>query len=157
MPSELERAVERAQEASEPEHKDLDKKHPYAYGMVLKSDLRLILSTLNSTKLEVTEVAAEIAAERRRQIEVEGWSPEHDDKHNEGEIATAAACYASPLPAYRQSGFRLGYISLWPWDLCWWKPKDRRRDLIRAGALILAEIERLDRQAALAKPDQGEG
>jgi hypothetical protein len=29
----------------------------------------------------------------------------------------------------------------------WWKPKDRRRDLVRAAALIIAEIERLDRDA----------
>ena len=36
----------------------------------------------------------------------------------------------------------------WPWSLDWWKPKDPRRDLVRAGALIVAEIERLDRQPA---------
>jgi len=30
------------------------------------------------------------------------------------------------------------------WAREWWKPKDRRRDLIRAAALIVAEIERLD-------------
>jgi hypothetical protein len=41
---------------------------------------------------------------------------------------------------------------LWPWSVQWWKPKDRRRDLVRAGALIVAEIERLDRAAARAWP-----
>jgi hypothetical protein len=39
------------------------------------------------------------------------------------------------------------YEDLWPWHDDWWKPKDRRRDLIRAAALIVAEIERLDRAA----------
>lgn len=34
---------------------------------------------------------------------------------------------------------------LWPWDREWWKPKDRRRNLVRAAALLIAEIERLDR------------
>ncbi len=42
----------------------------------------------------------------------------------------------------------------WPesWASCWFKPKDRRRDLIKAGALILAEIERLDRASVTVKP-----
>ncbi|MDE2106773.1 MAG: hypothetical protein KGL39_56685, partial [Patescibacteria group bacterium] len=72
---------------------------------------------------------------RRRQMEDEGWSPEHDDQHTHGEMANAAACYAIDSP------------SLWPmsWNWSWWKPKDRRRDLARAGALIAAEIDRLDR------------
>lgn len=83
-------------------------------------------------------VAAELVAERRRQIEAEGWTPYHDDEHGNGELARAAACYA------------LGKIlnGYWPWSPRWWKPKDRRRDLIRAGALIVAEIERLDRASA---------
>ena len=31
-----------------------------------------------------------IAKERQRQIEQEGWTPEHDDHHAEGEMAAAA-------------------------------------------------------------------
>jgi hypothetical protein len=42
----------------------------------------------------------------------------------------------------------MGCGRYWPWEDKWWKPKDRRRDLVRAGALIVAEIERLDRLAA---------
>lgn len=30
-----------------------------------------------------------IAAERQRQIEKEGWTPEHDDTHGAGEMAEA--------------------------------------------------------------------
>lgn len=36
----------------------------------------------------------------------------------------------------------------WPWSREWWKPKNPRRDLVKAGALIVAEIERLDRLEA---------
>lgn len=82
-------------------------------------------------------IIAEIAAERRRQVEAEGWTPEHDDGHGRGEMADAAACYASPG----------AFSFFWPWDEIWWKPTTRRRDLIKAAALIVAEIERLDRQA----------
>ena len=99
----------------------------------------------------------DIAAERRRQIEAEGWSAEHDDAHTAGQLANAAACYAwfgglestlrevfvsDPCEAHRPVILR----RLWPWSRDWWKPKDRRRDLVRAGALIVAEIERLDRE-----------
>lgn len=83
-------------------------------------------------------VIEEIAAERKRQIEVEGWTLEHDDMHEDGELAKAAACYAAPEYQYQSNG-RVDY-SLpigWPfsWPREWWKPKDRRRDLIRAAAL----------------------
>ena len=33
----------------------------------------------------------------------------------------------------------------WPWERDWWKPVDNRRDLVRAGALISAELDRMDR------------
>lgn len=90
------------------------------------------------------DALADIATERRRQIEQEGWTPEHDDAHSDGQMATAAACYAisahSPL-RYK----RIIMPSWWPWDSTWWKPSTTRRDLVKAGALIAAEIERLDR------------
>ena len=37
-----------------------------------------------------------IAKERQRQVSVEGWTPQHDDEHKDGEMAIAAACYAAP-------------------------------------------------------------
>lgn len=93
----------------------------------------------------------DVVAERRRQIETEGWTPEHDDEHANGEMATAAACYAYVAPLGGHARRRLaneGAPYRWPWDSTWWKPKDARSDLVRAGALILAEIERLDRLEA---------
>jgi hypothetical protein len=98
-------------------------------------------------------VIDEIAAERRRQIEAEGWAPEHDDCHNRGELALAAATYCLhtvggiSLVPYGdiEDNENVGPNVYWPWTASCWKPKDRRRDLIRAAALIVAEIERLDR------------
>lgn len=94
----------------------------------------------------VTNAAREVLAERLRQVEVERWTPEHDDEHENGELAKAAACYAlqSALP-----GNEGDYLRFWPseWDPSWWRPKDRRNDLKRAAAMLIAEIERIDRIA----------
>ena len=74
-----------------------------------------------------------ILQERWRQVKEEGWTAEHDDMHEEGAPADAAKCYqeAQGPDAPCNDAF-------WPWDLAWWKPKDRKRNLIRAGALYLA-------------------
>ena len=80
--------------------------------------------------------AYDVLAERRRQIEKEGFVPADDDAYVFGELRSAALCYIS---GDTKSG--------WPWDKEWWKPTDDRHDLIKAGALIIAEIERLDRSA----------
>jgi len=116
---------------------------------------------------------ADIAAERRRQIEVEGWTPEHDDsKHSSGQLAIAAACYAISGGAevrhllaqkrwtlYEGNQVVTAFYWLWSltikWSSDWYKPSSRRRDLVKAGALIVAEIERLDR-AALKRTGEGE-
>lgn len=91
-----------------------------------------------------SDAVRDVAAERRRQIELEGWTPEHDDEHTHGELAQAAACYALNV---QRIPIRCGDSTLWPkgWGASWFRPKDRRRDLVRAAALLLAEIERLDR------------
>lgn len=102
-------------------------------------------------------VIGEIAAERRRQIDAEGWSAEHDDQHKTGELARAAACYAlhvGRLQHPRATWWPQHPPGAWPWDDTWWKPRDPRRDLIRAAALIVAEIERLDRTAAQEARDE---
>lgn len=99
-------------------------------------------------------VLGEIAEERWRQQEAEGWTPEHDDQHAKGELAAAAAAYAfeaSLSDHIRDKDWSNGETpACWPWSREWWKPKDRRRDLIRAAALLVAEVERLDRLSAAA-------
>jgi hypothetical protein len=84
-----------------------------------------------------------IAAERKRQIEEEGWTAEQDDQRKDGELAKAAACYAYP----RGDGFFSRKAALWPWDDGWYKPTpdNRIRELEKAGALCAAEIDRLQR------------
>lgn len=89
----------------------------------------------------MTNVIAEVAAERVRQIEVEGWTPEFDDGHRSGELARASVTYALP------HDWKAHDDSFWPF-INPPKFKDRRRDLIRAAALLIAEIERLDRMEA---------
>ena len=99
----------------------------------------------------------DVLDERKRQITVEGWTPEHDDAHEMAEMAQAAACYAlSGTPAdeavFIHGRWRDARDLFWPRQFGreWWKPTNRRRDLVKAGALILAEIERLDRAALAA-------
>lgn len=112
----------------------------------------------------------DIATERRRQVRTEGWTAAHDDEHSLGELARAASAYAlagswptdqedpavaRDLEQLHGADVREGreplldaILRLWPWDWNWWKPTNRRRALVKAGALIVAEIERLDRVAA---------
>lgn len=89
-----------------------------------------------------------IAAERRRQIEVEGFTPEHDDEHGGRVLWEAAECYEAGTPAgvmvtvtvdgdIPRAAERLH----WPWSMDAWKPGPAPRNLIRAGALYLAAAE----------------
>lgn len=93
----------------------------------------------------------DIVDERYRQVrqppEGEGWTTSHDDRHKCGELAMAAACYALPPHMRHDDPDDPSPPAMWPieWDEEWWKPRSRRRDLVRAAALLVAEIERLDR------------
>lgn len=91
--------------------------------------------------------ATDVLAERRRQINSEGWTPERDDLYKNGELSDAAASYAL------NAGVPMRNLPppYWPLDRSWWKPGTPRRDLVKAGALILAEIERIDRAEAKQK------
>ena len=98
----------------------------------------------------------DIIAERQRQQSVEGWTPEHDEQHTSGELAGAAACYARHVngrqwvyPTRPESYASEKAPNEWPWHEEWWKPTNPRRDLVKAGAFIAAEIERIDRAAQL--------
>lgn len=102
-----------------------------------------------------------IAVERQRQIESENWTAEHDDEYSNGELSAAASAYAYPILEYWNS-YQVPMI--WPFEQSWWKPaykylswgpieditdsskvQCRIRDLIKAGALIAAEVDRLQR------------
>lgn len=104
-----------------------------------------------------------IKAERMRQVTEEGWTEEHDKAHHQGELAWAAVCYAAPGGVYRVriAGDNSSLAVLDPWPYVWGREHDKRkrhkmtrqlaepthaeriRELVKAGALIAAEIDRL--------------
>lgn len=110
-----------------------------------------------------------IAAERTRQITEEEWTPEHDDEHYQGEMAMAAACYAAPERLFRcdANEYGMAFGDPWMWDNDFdkrreygserkghnhripdpksYSKKERLDLLVKAGALIAAEIDRLQR------------
>lgn len=102
----------------------------------------------------------DVINERQRQINQEFYSTENDDEYKQNELLRAAVCYAENV-------VRRGWVfdsnfgpdvyqeeevpDLWPWDLDFWKPKSPRRDLVRAAALIIAEIERIDRSTGASQ------
>ena len=101
----------------------------------------------------MTQAATDVLDERRRQVEAEGYDTAHDDEHDNGSMAAAGSAYALAAadalhPLSQGDGDFMSHPpTLWPWDAEWWKPGDSRRMLVKAGALILAELERLDRKA----------
>lgn len=118
------------------------------------AEVRAMLDELEAAKKRIAELEGgafnpailDVVAERQRQQSVEGWTPEHDNAYQNSELADAAACYA--IHAHNQ-GFSTP--AHWPWSPDWWKQSGARRDLVKAGALILAEIERIDRAAGIGK------
>ena len=90
----------------------------------------------------MSEGMKRIEAERKRQLDEEGFDASHDDEqHSWGDLSDAAWCYEraeskdAPIPMD------------WPWEERWWKPKDRIRNLERAGALYMAEADKARRKA----------
>ncbi|MCG5072224.1 hypothetical protein [Paraburkholderia tagetis] len=115
----------RAKQAAKPKHSPLPK-------AIAKLDERM------------SDAAHDVLAERARQVSVEGWTAAHDEKYRDHEMSCAAGCYAMYTLAYPAGD----PPPAWPWATDWWKPTTHRRNLIKAGALILAEIERIDRAGA---------
>lgn len=116
----------------------------------ITAEIKRQAAELEALRTEQSDAARDVLTERRRQVEAEGWTPEHDDKHGDNSMAVAAACYALAdiAPALTVQTVRVRGLWSWTgWAESWFKPKDKRRNLIRAAALLLAEIERLDRAA----------
>ncbi|HBP5690194.1 TPA: hypothetical protein L6B06_09425 [Pseudomonas aeruginosa] len=124
------------------DEEDFDVREDVADGRVVAADIAHMLAAAPGT--EVPQAWLDVQAERRRQITAEGWTPDHDDLYCAAELPRAAA-------AYILSGANDEAPAIWPFVAKWWKPRDARANYVRAGALILAEIERLDRAAAPGK------
>lgn len=125
---------------------------------------------MNATKKRALTGVEIIAAERERQVSEENWSARHDDSHTDHELALAAACYAAPDSIYigDASERAVTIKDAWPWeraadkrnrDVRAWFPgplatallqrsevrEARIRELAKAGALVAAELDRLQR------------
>ncbi|KPR55654.1 hypothetical protein AN672_10470 [Citrobacter freundii] len=89
--------------------------------------------------LSLSPATSDVLAERQRQTSVKGYTTQQDDTYIEGELAAAAISYIEPLAAEEY----------WPadWHDDSFKPSDYRRNLVKACALLIAEIERIDRQS----------
>lgn len=101
---------------------------------------------------EDVRILALFGAERRRQVAEEGYDFDHDDAHDQGELAQAAAAYCIAHSAIAPQRAKAAARNSWPWRKAdhsvsdTFKPsEDAERDLIKAGALILAEIGRIRR------------
>lgn len=113
---------------------------------ILNSWQDRLLKRLSNLEDDISDATLDVILERHRQIREEGWSPEHDDTHELGELAMAATCYAEMSVCHYAFPDQFDILNRWPWSHEWWKPETPRRDLVRAAALLLAEIERLDRK-----------
>lgn len=94
------------------------------------------------------DVVAEVMVERLRQV-AQGFDAAHDDAHYRGELAQAAAVYALKVQQDRSDYADELCSTLWPWvdpvPATPGTPAEQRETLIRAAALLVAEIERFDR------------
>lgn len=94
-----------------------------------------------------------IAAERRRQMTEECWTAEHDDGHVNRQLVDGAICYA-----YGESSMvnRTVCPVSWPWEAEWLKfdVEDPVRNLVKAGAMLAAEIDRLLRSKGEEVPEK---
>jgi len=106
---------------------------------------------------EMRDAIQDVFNERQRQKIVEGYTTERDDNYTHNEMTSAAVGYAQHV--VRRGWVHSSHIenyqseacpSIWPWDEKYWKPKSPREDLVRAAALIIAEIERIDRAGGAA-------
>jgi hypothetical protein len=98
--------------------------------------------------MNISEAALAVLMERQRQIDEESFSAEQDDNYENFELGKAAAAYLGHAIIKDATRKQKTYApGVWPWASAWWKPSDRCRDLVKAAALIIAEIERLDRAA----------
>ena len=102
--------------------------------------------------------AVKIANERLRQINQEGWTAEHDDEHDDGMLTRAAICYADKAAVQARGVRDSGQMRpIWPFEPRWYKPsEDPVENLVKAGALIAAEIDRIQRTRTEQPSGSGE-
>lgn len=98
----------------------------------------------------LTPGAQIIMDERKRRVQYDRETAAHDDGFINGEIAAAAQCYMCVPEHRKMRGVLVPVPENWPFSAAQWRPGERIRELAIAGALFLAEGERLKR---LGKPE----
>lgn len=104
---------------------------------------------------DLSKGTCDVLVERMRRKKELDWSEEHDLDCENNELVKAAMSYADPLAATPEHKETPPKANLWPWELKWWRPSSYRRNLIKAIALLLAELDRYDAEQAMnpeAKP-----
>jgi hypothetical protein len=92
-----------------------------------------------------TKAAYDVLSERERQITAEGYLPSRDDGYVNQELAKAGAIYA--MSSFSPDVLREPiFPDYWPWKNGEFKPGTAREDLVKSAALLIAEIERMDRK-----------
>ncbi|WP_104990903.1 hypothetical protein [Deinococcus sp. NW-56] len=132
----------------DPETNVHDPEQPHGCRNLSGEEVRALVVTGQRLLNEAPQTAAalDVLRERHRQITEEERSPLADDGLTENELVRAAVAYAT-------EGVVFAHFPLltWPWDAAGFKPTDKRRNLVKAAALLMAEIERLDRAAGGAR------
>lgn len=109
--------------------------------------LNLLLNRHTEGVAGATKAGLDTLGERARQRRMEGYDDAHDDKHDDYALTSAAIAYLmdARLRGTTGHGFTENPPPDWPWDTNDWKTKGIRQELVVAAALIIAEVERLDR------------
>jgi hypothetical protein len=103
---------------------------------------------LMSQATQTFQALTRIAIAREKLISEAGFDQVHDDAQLQSQLVVAAGSYALHAiasEAERQQFSPGAPPPAWPWEATLWQPEDRNRDLLRAAALLVAEIERLNR------------
>ncbi|MFM0165705.1 hypothetical protein PQR39_35415 [Paraburkholderia sediminicola] len=114
---------------------------------------KVMESLLDGHNLALTFAQRDVLRERAEHVTREHFTPGHDDMHKDGVLANAAAAYALAAgdeltPSRRgAAGFFTQPSRVWPFGTQWWKPKNPRTAMVKAAALLIAEIEKIDRAA----------
>lgn len=95
--------------------------------------------------LVATDAARDLLAERQRQKLADGWTPETDVSRASCEHLVDVAVSYLVQGLSKDSAFDFSDWLSVDDDDSWVKQKLSREDLVRAGTIILAEIERYDR------------
>ena len=122
------------------------------HGITANAHVRSMPKSRFNPQFNQDEVIELMAEERKRQSESQGYTAEHDDRYTGAELSECAICYVSA--ARKQIKYDPDYTGtghIWPLDGDWWKPGTPIQNLVKAGALVAAEIDRQLRAMATVK------